>query len=61
MGLLVEHNAREANSRGTKIIRLCYILLATQILLLAFFFVYGFFVPLTTILERITRRPVEFR
>ncbi|WP_193214540.1 MCP four helix bundle domain-containing protein [Luteolibacter marinus] len=61
LGDLVEHNAIDARARGAEIIRLCYILLGVQLLLLAFFFVYGFFVPLTAILERLTRRPVVFR
>ena len=60
MGNVVEHNATEARSRGQAIIKLCYILLAIQIVLLAFFFVYGFFVPLTAFLERLTRRPISF-
>ncbi|MGB6221062.1 MCP four helix bundle domain-containing protein [Haloferula sp.] len=60
MGNVVEHNATDARSRGQEIIKLCYILIGIQLLLLIFFFVYGFFVPLTAILERLTRRPVTF-
>lgn len=60
MGNVVEHNANDARSRGQAIIRLCFILIGIQLLLLVFFFVYGFFVPLTAILERLTRRSVTF-
>lgn len=61
LGSLIEHNARDARARGAEIVKLCYLLLVIQLLLLAFFFVYGFFVPLTALWERLTRRPVEFR
>lgn len=61
LGDVVEHNAKEARARGAEIIKLCYVLLAVQVLLLAYFFVYGFFVPLTAVLERLTRKPVVFR
>ena len=51
----------EARDRGEEIIRLCYILLGIQVLLLVFFFVYGFFVPMTAFVERLNRRPVVFQ
>ena len=59
LGVVVEHNANEAKSRGEQIIRLCHVLMVVQVLLFGFFFVYGFFVPLTALWERLTRRPVE--
>ncbi len=58
---VVAGNVTEARERGKQIIRLCYLLLAVQILLLGFFFVYGFFVPLTAFLERLNRTSVTFR
>jgi hypothetical protein len=59
LGVVVEHNANEAKSRGEQIIWLCHVLMVVQVLLFGFFFVYGFFVPLTALWERLTRRPVE--
>jgi Four helix bundle sensory module for signal transduction len=59
LGLVVERNANEAKSRGEQIILLCHVLMIVQVLLLGFFFIYGFFVPLTALWERLTRRPVE--
>ena len=61
LGNLVEHNAAEARAGGAEIIRLCHVLLVVQALLLVFFFVYGFFVPLTAFLERLTRTPIVVR
>jgi len=61
LGKVVARNAGEARESGAEIIRLCHILLVIQILLLGFFFVYGFFVPLTAFMERFTRIPVVFR
>lgn len=61
LGDVVEYNAAEARSRGREITHLCYVLLGIQILLLGFFFVYGFFVPLTAFLERLSRPQAEFR
>ncbi|WP_265595049.1 MCP four helix bundle domain-containing protein [Haloferula sp. BvORR071] len=61
LGELVKHNAEEAKSGGAQIIRLCHILLGVQGLLLVFFFIYGFFVPLTAVLERLTRKPIVIR
>ncbi|MCP5533468.1 MAG: MCP four helix bundle domain-containing protein [Akkermansiaceae bacterium] len=58
---VVEHTVREARIRGAQIVKLCYILLIIQILLFAFFFVYGFFVPLTAVLERLARRPIVYK
>ncbi len=61
LGKVVARNAREARERGTEIIRLCHVLLVIQILLLGFFFIYGFFVPLTAFMERLTRTTVVFK
>lgn len=61
LGKLVEHNASEARERGAEIIRLCRGLLVLQVLFLLFFFIYGFFVPLTAFLERLSRRPVDLQ
>lgn len=61
LGRVVERNAEEARERGAAIILLCYVSLGIQILLLGFFFIYGFFVPLTAFTERLTRTPVVFR
>jgi hypothetical protein len=61
LGDMVKHNAAEARSGGERIIRLCHILLTIQALLLLFFFVYGFFVPLTAVLERLSRNPIVVR
>jgi hypothetical protein len=61
LGDVVEHNASEARDRGREIIRLCYILLGIQVLLLVFFFVYGFFVPMTAFVERLNRKSVVFQ
>ncbi len=60
LGHVVERNANEAGRRGKEILRLCYMLLGIQALLLLFFFVYGFFVPFTAFMERINRQPLEF-
>jgi hypothetical protein len=59
LGVVVEHNAAEAKARGEEIIRMCHVLMIIQMLLLVFFFIYGFFVPLTAVWERLTRRQVE--
>lgn len=61
LGDLVKHNAEESRNGGAEIIRLCHILLVVQGLLLVFFFVYGFFVPFTAVLERLSRNPIEIR
>ncbi len=60
LGDVVEHNAREAKARGTRIIQLCYVLLGIQGVLLLFFFIYGFFVPFTAVWERLSRRTIDF-
>lgn len=60
LGEVVEHNAQDARARGSEIIRLCFVLLGAQLVLLLYFFVYGFFVPLTAIWEKLSRRPVDF-
>ncbi len=60
LGDVVEHNAKEAKARGAKIIQLCYVLLGIQLVLLLFFFIYGFFVPLTAVWERLSRRTIDF-
>ncbi|MCW1884282.1 MCP four helix bundle domain-containing protein [Luteolibacter flavescens] len=61
LGNLVEHNAAEARAGGAEIIRLCHVLLGVQALLLVFFFIYGFFVPLTAVMERLSRNPIVVR
>jgi hypothetical protein len=61
IGELVKHNAAEARDGGAAIIRLCHLLLVVQALLLLFFFVYGFFVPLTAVMERLSRKPIVMR
>lgn len=61
LGDLVEHNATEARNGGAEIIRLCHVLLVVQGLLLVFFFIYGFFVPLTAVMERLSRNPIVVR
>jgi len=53
---LVEYNITEARQRGRQIQRWCNFLLIAQGLLLVYFFVYGFFVPLLAVLERLTTR-----
>jgi hypothetical protein len=59
LGVVVERNANEAKIRGEEIIRMCHWLMVIQLLLLFFFLIYGFFVPLTAVWERLTRRTVE--
>jgi hypothetical protein len=49
---LVKHEATEAGRRGAEIIRLCNYLLILQGVLLVFFIIYAFFVPLVTFYER---------
>lgn len=61
LGELVKYNAAEARDGGSAIIRLCHILLVVQALLLIFFFIYGFFVPLTAVMERLSRKPIVIR
>ncbi|MEK7953814.1 MCP four helix bundle domain-containing protein [Luteolibacter soli] len=61
LGGLIEHNATEARAGGQEIIRLCHVLLIVQGLLLVFFFIYGFFVPLTAVMERLSRNPIVVR
>ncbi len=60
LGKVVEGNVAKARASGRKIISLCNWLLLIQVVLLGFFFIYGFFVPLTAIMERMTRKPVVF-
>lgn len=61
LGELVNHNAAEAREGGSAIIRMCHLLLVVQALLLVFFFIYGFFVPLTAVMERLSRKPIVIR
>jgi hypothetical protein len=58
LGEVVQSNISVARASGQKIITLCNWLLLIQMLLLGFFFIYGFFVPLTAFMERRTRRPI---
>lgn len=60
LGAVVQNNVSKARDSGRKIINLCNWLLVIQIILLGFFFIYGFFVPLTAFMERVTRKPVVF-
>jgi hypothetical protein len=53
---LVQQAATEAGRRGHDILRLCNYVLALQGVLLVFFFVYAFFIPLVTFYERIVTR-----
>jgi hypothetical protein len=57
---VVENNVSKARDSGRKIISLCNWLLLIQFVLLGFFFIYGFFVPLTAFMERVTRKPIVF-
>lgn len=53
---VVQQAAAEAGKRGREIIRLCNYLMILQGVLLVFFFIYAFFVPLVTFYERIVTR-----
>ena len=61
LGDLIKHNAADARDGGASIIRLCHLLLVVQALLLVFFFIYGFFVPLTAVMERLSRKQIVIR
>ena len=61
LGAVVENNVSKARDSGKNIITLCNWLLVIHIILLGFFFIYGFFVPLTAFMERLTRKPVVFK
>ena len=61
LGAVVQNNVSKARDSGKNIITLCNWLLAIHIILLGFFFIYGFFVPLTAFMERLTRKPVVFK
>jgi len=52
---MLQYNLSQAKERGESITRLCNISLAVQLALVAFFFIYAFFVPLVALLERLTR------
>jgi hypothetical protein len=54
--LLVKQAASEAAGQGREIVRLCNYLLLLQGVLLVFFFIYAFFVPLVTLFEKIVTR-----
>ncbi len=60
LGRVVEGSVAKARISGRNILTLCNWLLVIQVVLLGFFFIYGFFVPLTAIMERMTRKPVVF-
>lgn len=49
---LVQHNAEEARDRGTTIRQLCTLLLFLQGILLVFFVIYAFLVPMVALFER---------
>jgi hypothetical protein len=55
---VVHNNIAKARASGRHIIKLCNWLLLIQLVLLGFFFVYGFFVPLTALIEGLTRRSI---
>ncbi len=61
LGDVVQNNVTKARASGRAIIKLCNWLLLIQAVLLGFFFIYGFFVPLTAIMEKFTRRPIVFK
>jgi hypothetical protein len=60
LGDVVQANVTKARDSGRKILNLCNWLLGIQLVLLGFFFIYGFFVPLTALMERVSRKPVVF-
>ena len=49
------YNMDEAVLRGAEIQRLANLAIGLQILLLVFFVIYGFFVPMVTVLEKLSR------
>ena len=53
---VMEYAAAEATKRGQDIIHLCNVLMILQGLLLVFFFIYAFYVPLVTYFERTVTR-----
>ncbi len=53
LGGIVDHHAGEARMDGDRILRLCQIILVVQVALLLFFFVYAFFVPFVTFMEKL--------
>jgi chemoreceptor-like protein with four helix bundle sensory module len=56
---IFQYNVNEARMRGAQILRLCNIFMIVQAVLLCFFFVYAFYVPLIALLERLTGTHVE--
>lgn len=59
LGAVVDHAASEAQRRGARILAICRVFLVVQLVLLLFFFVYAFFVPFVTFLERLTSKEVS--
>lgn len=53
---ILQYNVDEAKERGTQILHLCNVIMVVQGLLVIFFFIYAFFVPLTLVLEKLWRR-----
>ncbi len=53
---LVQYNVDDAKAAGEKVTRWCNFLLIIQGVLVVFFFVYAFYVPLLAFLERVTTR-----
>jgi hypothetical protein len=56
---IFQYNVNKARMRGAQIVRLCNVFMVVQAVLLCFFFIYAFYVPLITFLERLTRKHME--
>lgn len=56
MDRIITSGANEARLRGNQILRLCNIMMVLQGILLLFFFVYAFFVPLAAVLEKLSQK-----
>ncbi|HKS36972.1 MAG TPA: hypothetical protein VJW76_07275, partial [Verrucomicrobiae bacterium] len=54
-----QYNVNEARRRGVQIVRLCNVFMIAQAVLLVFFFIYAFYVPLIALLERLTGTHIE--
>lgn len=59
LSAIIQSSVRDATLRGARIVQSCQMLLVLQVVLVGFFIVYGFFVPLVTLLEKLTRRPAS--
>jgi len=56
---LFHYNVNVARMRGVQIVRFCNVFMVVQSVLLIFFFIYAFYVPLIALLERLTGTHVE--